>query len=301
MMERRALGRTGLSVGVMGLGGAGLGNVYGAITDEQAVATVHRAIELGVDYIDTAPLYGESERRLGLALDGCRDRVVLATKCGYRLRGGRVLEYDEILTEFDLSLERLRAERVDILQFHEIQPEIADRVLADDGPLGAMLRLQAEGRCRWLGVTGRNPDCVAGAVATGAFEVALTYLEYSPLTLSAQERLFPVAAETGTSVVVGSPLAAGLLTGVQPAAWAEGKRWPNKEQVVARAEQVHAVARRQGVGVPELTLAFELADPRVTVLVPGAKSVAEIEQNVAAAECRLAPELVAEIREIALS
>ena len=114
----------------MGLGGAGLGGVYGPLTDEQAVAAVHAALDLGVDFIDTAPSYLASERRLGLALADRRDRVTLATKAGILPGGERALTFDAVLRSVDESLRRLQTDHVDLLQYHELAPAIASQVLA---------------------------------------------------------------------------------------------------------------------------------------------------------------------------
>lgn len=301
MLARRTLGFSGLEVGVIGLGGAGFGGVYGQVGEEQAVATIRRAIELGVNYLDTAPSYGTSEQFLGPALEGLRDRVILATKAGLlRGRGGRELTYDGILRSVEESLKLLRTDYLDILQYHEIQPAIADQVLADDGPLGALRRLRDEGVCRYLGITGRDLDTLGRAVRTGEFTLALTYMEYSPLTLAAQSRLFPVTAERNVGLVAGSPLVAGLLTGSTPEEILQRRpRTPSdKLDQVRRLQQLAAA---HGWSVPELSLAFELADPRVTVLIPGASSPAEVTQNVAAAGRELPAELLQGVREISSS
>ena len=263
----------------MGLGGAGLGDVYGPISDAEAVATVHRALDLGIQFIDTAPLYGSSERRLGLALADRRPEAFLATKVGLLAGMERVLDYDAILRSVEESLKRLRVDSVDLLQYHEIEPEIAARVLADDGPLGAMRRLQEEGVTRFLGVTGRHLPTLAAAVATDAFDTALTYHECHLLRHPAIDVLFPVAAEHDVGVINGSPLAAGLLTGEEPL-----RRFADRadDADVQRAQRVWQWARDEDVDLPALALQFGLRDPRLTVQIPGAKNVAEVESSVAA-------------------
>jgi len=292
-MQRRPLGTTGRQVAVMGLGGAGLGGVYGAITDAQAVETVSAALAAGVDFIDTAPLYGVSEERLGLALSGRRDEVVLATKVGILRGGARITAADDVRRSVDDSLRRLRTDHLDLLQYHELQPEIASTVLAADGALGAMCRLRDQGLVGHLGITGRHLATLCEALRTEQFATVLTYLEYSPLTLAAQQELFPVAAEFGAGVIVGSPLGAGLLTGADLSA---GSRPPG-DPALRRARAVSALAAEAGWSVPDLAFAFELADPRVSVLIPGANSP----EQVAGAERRLPEELVEQIRAIAVS
>ena len=282
-----------MSVPVMGLGGAGLGDVYGSISEAEAVATVHRALDLGIQFIDTAPLYGSSERRLGLALADRRPEAFLATKVGLLAGMERVLDYDAILRSVEESLKRLRVDSLDLLQYHEIEPEIAARVLADDGPLGAMRRLQEEGVTRFLGVTGRHLPTVAAAVATDAFDTVLTYHECHLLRHPAIDVLFPVAAEHDVGVINGSPLAAGLLTGEEPL-----RRFADRadDADVQRAQRVWQWARDEDVDLPALALQFGLRDPRLTVQIPGAKNVAEVEASVSA----LAVEFPSEVWEAAL-
>ena len=182
----RRLGRTDAIVSALGLGGAGLGNVHGDVSDEQAIATVHRAIELGITLIDTAPLYLESERRLGLALEGgLRERVFLSTKTGrYPDRAG---EYsaDETYWSVERSLKRLRTDRIDLLLIHDCTAAQFDRCLAPDGALAALQRLRDQGVIRFIGLGQRDHDLHLRAIHSGEFDVILTL----PISIRSGRRL----------------------------------------------------------------------------------------------------------------
>ncbi len=296
-MQRRPLGTTGRLVSVIGLGGAGLGGVYGAITDDQAVETVSCALARGVDFIDTAPLYGVSEERLGLALAGRREQVFLATKVGLLRGGARITAADDVRRSVADSLRRLRTDYLDLLQYHELQPDIAAAVLADGGAVEAMVRLREEGVVRHLGVTGRQLGTLCDALRTEQFATVLTYLEYSPLTLAAQDALFPLAASLGVGLIAGSPLGAGLLAGADLSSLSR----PLDDPALRRAHAVSALAAQAGWSVPDLAIAFELADPRVSVLIPGANSPDQVAAAVAAAGRRVPFDLLERVRAIAVS
>jgi len=299
-MEVRRLGRTGLSIGVIGLGGAGIGQIYKTVDDEAADAIVQRAIELGVNYLDTAPVYRDSETRLGRALAGRRDQVVLATKCGMvPTKPSRITDYDGILRSVEDSLAKLRTDHVEVLQYHELQAGIVDEALSEDGALGAMQRLRDEGVCRFLGVTSREHQVLADALATDAFDVALTWMGYSAVSMEAADTVFGVAAEHDVGLIIGSPLVAGLLSGIDPSTWNYGRGWP--ESWYDKARRAGELAAEWGRSLPETVLPFELADPRVTALIPGAGTMAELEANVAAASRPLTPEQRATIEELARS
>lgn len=299
-MEVRRLGRTGLSIGVIGLGGAGIGQIYKAVDDDTATAIVHRAIALGVNYLDTAPVYRDSETRLGQALRGRRDEVILATKCGMvPAKPSRITDYDGILRSVEASLAKLQTDHVEVLQYHELQAGIVDEVLAADGALGAMQRLRDEGVCRWLGVTSREHQVLADALATDAFDVALTWMGYSAVSMDAVDTVFGVAAEHDVGLIVGSPLVAGLLSGIDPATWNYGRGWP--AVWYDKARQAGELAASWGRSLPETVLPFELADPRVTALIPGAGTIEELEANVAAAGMTLTEAQRAAIEELARS
>jgi L-galactose dehydrogenase len=295
-MHYTAFGRTGLTVSTLGLGGASIGGAYGPVVDEpEALRTVQAAVDLGITFIDTAPLYGMglSEERIGRALAECRGRgkVILATKVGYLPAG---LGYDRATTvaAVEASLVRLQSDSVDLIQIHE-----ADRVplaQAVEETLEGFRLLQAAGKVRFVGITGDNVAKLALASDTGLFDTVQTFRHYTLTNQSAAVELLPTAARHAMGVINGSPLGMGLLTGGDPR---EMNR-PAPPKVVARIDRMRELAQGLGISLPELAIRFSLSQPGISVTIPGTKSVARLEENVAAWRAGpLPPDVLAEIAE----
>jgi L-galactose dehydrogenase len=293
-MHYTTFGRTGLTVSTLGLGGASIGGSYGPVVDEpEALRTVQAAVDLGITFIDTAPLYGMgmSEERIGRALAECRgrDKVILATKVGYLPAG---LGYDRATTvaSVEASLARLQTDTVDLIQIHE-----ADRVplaRAVEETLEGFRLLQAAGKVRFVGITGDDVARLARAADTGLFDTVQTFRHYTLTNQSAAAQLLPVAARHAMGVINGSPLGMGLLTGSDPR---EMNR-PAPPEVMSRIDRMRGLAERLGISLPELAIRFSLSQPGISVTIPGTKSVARLEENVAAWRAGpLPPEVLAEI------
>ena len=293
-MHYTTFGRTGLTVSTMGLGGASIGGSYGPVEDEpEALRTVQAAVDLGINFIDTAPLYGmgQSEERIGRALkeSHARDKVILATKVGYLPLG---LGYDRAITvaAVEASLARLQTDCIDLIQIHEV-----DRVplaQAVEETLEGFRLLQAAGKVRFFGITGDKVAKMALAADTGLFDTVQTFRHYTLTDRSAAVELLPSAARHTMGVINGSPLGMGLLTGRDPH---EHNR-PAPPEVLARIERMRALASRLGVSLPELAIRFSLSQPGISVTIPGTKSVARLEENAAAWRAGPLPaEVLAEI------
>jgi len=208
-MPHRELGRTGLSVSLAGLGCHPLGG--SGLDDAQAGAIVRRAIELGVNYFDTAPSYGNgaSERRLGKALEGVRDKVILATKTLQRDRRGA-------LRELDASLERLRTDRIDLWQFHALaRTGDTDRLLEKGGALEAAWEAKKAGKVRFYGITGHaDPRVFVDALKRHPFDALLIPLNcIDPHHLSFETTALPFARERRTGVIAMKVFCSGRLPG----------------------------------------------------------------------------------------
>jgi len=293
-MHYTTFGRTGLTVSTLGLGGASIGGAYGPVVDEpEALRTVQAAVDLGITFIDTAPLYGMglSEERIGRALAECRGRgkVILATKIGYLPPG---LSYDPATTvaAVEASLVRLQTDTVDLIQIHE-----ADRVplaQAVEETLEGFRLLQAAGKVRFVGITGDNVAKLTLASDTGLFDTVQTFRHYTLTNQSAAVELLPTAGRHTMGVINGSPLGMGLLTGGDP----HVMNRPAPPEVVARVDRMRELARRLGISLPELAIRFSLSQPGISVTIPGTKSVARLEENAAAWRAGpLPPDVLAEI------
>lgn len=300
-MEAIALGRTGLDVSRISLGGLFVSS-YGAAFD-QAREAVHRAVELGINYVDTAPMYGNSEEVLGRILPDLERPMIVSTKLGARPQPFDPKDAKALRESFEESCRLLGRETVDILMIHEPdrprQFDWWEDFDAAAGPvMGVLEALKAEGRIRFLGLGGTTAYEMARLLRTGKFDVVLTAFNYSLLWQEAAHELLPAAREHGVGVVVGSPLQQGALA----RRWDEvdsGARWLSKP----RREQFRALYRLLDeieLPLPELALRFVLSNPDVHTVLSGVRSAGEVEQNVAAAgRGPLSDKLLSRIEEIA--
>lgn len=300
-MEAIALGRTGLDVSRISLGGLFVSS-YGAAF-AQAREAVHRAVELGINYVDTAPMYGNSEEVLGRILPDLERPMIVSTKLGARPQPFDPKDAKALRESFEESCRLLGRETVDILMIHEPdrprQFDWWEDFDAAAGPvMGVLEALKAEGRIRFLGLGGTTAYEMARLLRTGKFDVVLTAFNYSLLWQEAAHELLPAAREHGVGVVVGSPLQQGALA----RRWDEvdsGARWLSKP----RREQFRALYRlldETDLPLPELALRFVLSNPDVHTVLSGVRSAGEVEQNVAAAgRGPLSDGLLSRIAEIA--
>ena len=284
-LPKRRLGCTGKMVTELGLGGAGLNHLYGKPNDDaQAIACVHRALELGINYIDTSPLYGESERRIGRALaeSGRRADVVLATKTG---TGTRPHDYtrDGTLRSVEKSLRLLQTDYLDLLQVHDPVGDEIEAVFAPHGALETLVELKEQGVIGGIGIGVRDHPFLLRAIHDGRFDTILTYADFNPARQTARETLFGPAAENDVAIILGSPLLFGYLS---------DRPWPDllhehgddgwgKEAQAAKC--VRDFADRYQISSLQLALQYALREPRLSTVLVGVASADEIEQNVRAA------------------
>jgi len=309
IMKTRPLGRTGLSVGAVGLGCMGMSDFYGPAEDGRSIAVIHRALDLGMNLLDTADMYGigANEELVGRALADRRDRAVLATKFG-NVRGpdGAMLgvngrpEY--VRRACEESLRRLRVETIDLYYQHRVDPAtpIEDTV-------GAMAELVQAGKVRHLGLSEAAPATIRRAHAV--HPIAALQSEYSLWTRDPDAELLALCAELGISFVAYSPLGRGFLTGeirrlddLAPDDWRrrnprfQGENFDRNLELVDAIEQF---ARERGVSAAQLALAWVLARGPGIIPIPGTRRIERLEENAAAAEIRLTPAELARLDAIA--
>lgn len=284
----RRLGRTGLEVTGLGMGGAGIGR--GNVTDAEAVEAVRRAISLGINYLDTAPLYGESERRVGLALaDGWREKIFLATKTGTHPEWRGDFSASGTRRSVENSLRMLGTDYLDVCLVHD--PESMDPVVAKGGAFDELQRMREEGLLRFIGLGVREHEFHQIAIETGVVDVILTYLDYTLLSQTAADSLLPLAAEHDIGVINGSPIAMGLLSGVEP----------DRNADLPEAEQAHQLwqwAQKNNQRVLNLAVQFCLRQPLIHTSLTGSKNADEVEQNFAAATTPVSEAVWTALREI---
>lgn len=297
-IPRRLLGKTGLSVSEIGLGGWQLQNPsWGASTADDARRVVHRALDAGCDFFDTAPGYanGRSEELLGEALQSVRSRVTICTKCGHGADGASNFDVPAIRASLEASLRRLRSDYVDILLLHNPPMELMDGTRAPQ--YEALEQLKKEGKLRVYGVSldhGRELETVAKTTRCGAVEVLFNVFHQEPLTA------FRLAQAAGIGLIVKVPLDSGWLSGkYRGDSQFSGvrERW-TREVIERRAALVERFAALLPPGMPlaRAALGFVLAHAEVSTVIPGAKTPEQVQENFAAAGASLPVDVVQAIR-----
>jgi aryl-alcohol dehydrogenase-like predicted oxidoreductase len=288
-VEQRTLGRTGLSVSVLGLGGLFLSSPRVAGHDrDEARRAVHRAIELGVNYIDTAPSYGDSEAMLGYALAGAPGPCFVATKLGGRPKRFRPQDQEALRRSVHTSLRLLKRDHLDVLLIHEPDRPGQYDWWRDkerfEGPVNEVLDgLKREGLVRFTGLGGTTAYELPHVLATGRYDVVLTAFNYNLLWREAAIAVLPEAKRQGMGVVAGSPLQQGALARRYDEEIRAGPRWlspPRREQY----RRLYALVDEAGIPLPELGLRFVLTNPEVHLVLSGVRSAEEVEANVRAVE-----------------
>lgn len=287
-MEYNILGRTGLKVSQMGLGGAPLGGDFGEISDSRAIEVVHQALDLGINFIDTAPLYGrgESERRIGIALQGRRNSVILASKAVMR---GEPYTYENTIVSVEQSLRRLQTNVIDLLQIHEPNQTTFDQIMNETVP--ALLKLKEQGKIRAIGINGRDLDLLRKYLSTGMFDTTQIFTRYMLIDYSAKETLLPLARKFEIGVINGSVLGMGLLSDT-PAAFLL-KHPKIMEEVERRKQKLHRLGRSEPKGLIEPAMRFSLCCPDIHVTLTGTTSTRSLRMNASYADGRgLEPEVL---------
>jgi aryl-alcohol dehydrogenase-like predicted oxidoreductase len=299
MVERR-LGASGPTVSAIGLGCMGMSEFYGPRDEGESIATIHRALELGVTFLDTADMYGvgSNEELVGRAIRGRRDQVFLATKFGnVRDKDGKSLgvngrpEY--VRSACEASLRRLGVERIDLYYQHRVDPRTPI-----EETVGAMARLVEQGKVRYLGLSEAAPATVRRAHAV--HPIAALQTEYSLWTRDVEQAIQPVCRELGIGFVAYSPLGRGFLAGrfKRPEDIGEGdyrKHSPrfqpeNMQKNLALLKSLEAIAAEKRCTPGQLALAWVLAQGGDIVPIPGTKRRKYLEENVAATALSLGPE-----------
>lgn len=277
-VQRRQLGNTGFEVSVLGLGAANLGGVYGPVDEGTAIATVHRAFDLGVNLFDAAPYYGDTraETVLGKALRGLpRQDFVLATKAGRYGPDRFDFSPARIRRSLDESLQRLGTGYVDVFQLHDVEFGDLDRIL--DESVAELHALRDRGKVRAIGITGMPLAIFRRALQRGTqLDVALSYCHATLFDQTLLD-LLPALAQAGVGVLNASPAAMGLLSSHGPQPW-----HPAGPGLRACCAAAAAHCRRRDVELATLAVQFSTALPGIAATLCGTASPAEIEANVAA-------------------
>jgi aryl-alcohol dehydrogenase-like predicted oxidoreductase len=277
----RRLGRSNLEVTAFSMGGAGIGSRTG-VTDREAVEAVQLALWSGINCVDTSPLYGESERRVGLALDGTpRDSYVLSTKTGTHPERRGDYSWDGTMWSVENSLRLLKTDHIDIVLIHDPRDETdMESIFARRGAVDALEELKAQRVIGFIGLGQRRHEWHRRAIQSGRFDVILTYNDYHPIrTTALTDGLLELARGSDVGVINGSPLAHGMLSGQDPREVAATIGWANADPDVAAAERLRDWCQANGVSMLAVVLQFCLRQPLIDCTLTGAKSPAELRQN----------------------
>jgi len=307
-MQTRRLGRGGPAVSAIGLGCMGMSEAYGTRDDAESLATIRRALDLGVNFLDTADVYGggHNEEFIGRAIAGRRQEVLLATKCGFVWNGqGEIAGLDgspqHIYEACEASLRRLHVEAIDLYYLHRVDP----RVPVEES-VGAMRELVTQGKVRFLGLSEVSPETLRRAHSV--HPITALQSEYSLWTRDAEAKVIPACRELGIGFVPFSPLGRGFLTGLikrphelpaedmrRELPRFQDENFERNLLLVARLEEV---ATRLGCTTAQLALAWVLAQGEDVMPIPGTKRRKYLEDNVGALAISLTASEVEEIATI---
>ena len=307
-MEQRRLGGEGLTVSELGLGCMGMSEFYGTTDEDESIATIHRAIELGVTFLDTADIYGPftNEKLVGRAISDRRDQVTLATKFGnVRDEDGNFQgvngKPDYVREACDASLQRLGVDHIDLYYQHRVDPDTPV-----EETVGAMKELIEAGKVRYLGLSEAAPETIRKAHSV--HPISALQSEYSLFSRDVEDEVLPTLRELGIGLVPYSPLGRGFLTG----RWRSVEDMPEEDTRAARfprfteenfkknlelADRIREIADDKGVSPGQLALAWLLAQGGDIVPIPGTKRRKYLEDNAGAAGVKLTDEDLSRIEE----
>jgi len=302
-METTTLGRTGLKVSRLGMGGVFIASFSAEL--EAAKRAVRAALDRGITYVDTAPSYGNSEEVLGQALSGERRPVVLSTKLGGRPKPFDPRDKVALRSSVETSLRLLGRDTIDILMIHEPdrpgQYDWWTDIVRVEGPVLELLdELKAEGKIRFTGLGGTTTTVLAHLCRSGKFDVVLTAFNYSLLFREAALEVIPAARAANMGIIVGSPLQQGALARRYEAEIERPEAFWLSRMRREQFKALYAFLDETGFSLPELGIRFVLSHSDVHCVLMGARSDAEVRQNAeAAAKGPLPPEVLARLDEIA--
>jgi len=296
-MQTRELGRSGLRVSAQGLGCMGMSEFYGPHDEAESIGVIHRALELGITFLDTADMYGSghNEQLVGRAIAGRRNKVTLATKFGnVRGPGGSYLgvsgKPDYVRSACEVSLKRLNVEVIDLYYQHRVDPQTPI-----EETVGAMAELARQGKVRFLGLSEASPQTMRRAAKV--HPIAALQTEYSLWSREVEQDILPACRELGIGFVAYSPLGRGFLSGkirshqdLAPDDWRRnGPRFQeqNLQQNLKIVEGIERIAQKHRRTASQIALAWVLSRGDDVVPIPGTKRLQYLEQNAAAGEVHL--------------
>ncbi len=294
-MKYNLLGKTDLKVSSLSFGASPLGSVFGPVREEDGIATVHAALDCGINLIDVSPFYGltKAETLLGKALKTIkRDRYYLSTKVGRYGNDARDFDFSakRVVASVDESLGRLGLEYVDLIQCHDIEFGSLHQVIHETIP--ALMKLRDTGKVRYIGITGLPLKIFREVLAHTHVDVILSYCRYS-LNDSSLSQLIPLLKQKGVGVISASPLSMGLLSDQGPPTW-----HPAPADIQAACAKAVAHCQKRGANISKLALQYSLANADIATTLVGTAKEQNIRINAQWADEPLDETLLAEVLEI---
>lgn len=288
-MQYRTLGKTGLNVSILGFGASPLGNVFEPVEEQEGINAVHHALDNGINFFDVAPFYGDTlaETRLGKALKGKRQDIVLATKC-CRYVAGFDFSYKRALTSIDESLKRLQTDYVDIYQVHDIEFGTAEQVLNEAIP--AIMKVKESGKARFVGITGLPVRYMAHIARQVEIDTLLSWAHYNLLEDEINDELVPLSKQKGFGLMNAAPFLQRILTDASLPEW---HRSP-KEMISIQPALIQA-CKNYNLALSDVALAYATAHPDIATTITGMCELARVKQNLAAINLTIPPALLNEI------
>jgi L-galactose dehydrogenase len=292
-MDYRKLGKTDLNLSLVGFGGAALGGVFGNVDPGEGTRAVHLAVDSGINFFDTSPYYGITlaETRLGAALVGRRERVILATKCGRYGMDEFDFSAKRVTASMDESLRRLQTDYVDLFQVHDLEFGDAQQIV--DETIPALRQLQQQGKARYIGITGYPPKLLKRIAEGAPVDSILTYCHYNLMNTDMDEVLTVFARERGIGLINAAALHMGILTENGPAAW-----HPAPQAVRDAGKKAAEFCRSHGADIADVAMRFSLDHPYVSSTLVGMANTRQVESSLELLRTSSDPELLRQVEAI---
>jgi L-galactose dehydrogenase len=292
-MDYRKLGKTDLNLSLVGFGGAALGGVFGNVDPGEGTRAVHLAVDNGINFFDTSPYYGITlaETRLGAALVGRRERVILATKCGRYGMDEFDFSAKRVTASMDESLRRLQTDYVDLFQVHDLEFGDAQQIV--DETIPALRQLQQQGKARYIGITGYPPKLLKRIAEGAPVDSILTYCHYNLMNTDMDEVLTVFARERGIGLINAAALHMGILTENGPAAW-----HPAPQAVRDAGKKAAEFCRSHGADIADVAMRFSLDHPYVSSTLVGMANTRQVESSLELLRTSSDPELLRQVEAI---
>jgi L-galactose dehydrogenase len=278
-MRYRRLGQTDLEMSVLGFGASPLGNVFSVVDPAESTRAVHQAIDWGINFFDVSPYYGATlaEQRLGTALVGRRNEVILTTKCGRYGANDFDFSPRTIVDGVDASLARLKTDYIDLLQVHDVEFGNVEQIVTETLP--ALQGLQQIGKARYIGITGYSLETLITIAKLAPIDSILSYCRYNLMVHDMDKTLTPLAKKKGIGLINASPLHMGILSPSEIPTW-----HPAPPEIQAAGRRADEICKSHGLRLTEVALRFSLAHPYAASTLVGMSNVKQLEENLRALE-----------------